>query len=106
MWTRVGTCSLHTPCASIFPPTSVRHAGLAACGPAPTKPVAPAPLAATGTPLLIKALPGKAGQAEMTTDQGAIYTTDNAAYTWSAAVQETVDATLNRTVASGGCCCA
>ena len=33
--------------------------------------------------------------------QGAIYATDNAAYTWSAAVQETVDATLNRTVSSG-----
>ena len=27
--------------------------------------------------------------------------TDNGAYTWSAAVQETVDATLNRTVSSG-----
>lgn len=54
-----------------------------------------------GTPLLITALPGKAGQAEMTTDQGAIYVTDNAAYTWTAAVQETVDATLNRTVSSG-----
>jgi hypothetical protein len=27
--------------------------------------------------------------------------TDNAAYTWQAAVQETVDATLNRTVSSG-----
>lgn len=37
----------------------------------------------------------------MTTDQGAIYVTDNAAYTWTAAVQETVDATLNRTVSSG-----
>lgn len=58
-----------------------------------------------GTPLLIAALPGKAGQAEMTTDQGAIYVTDNAAYTWSAAVQETVDATLNRTVSSGGFGC-
>ncbi len=33
--------------------------------------------------------------------QGAIYATDNAAYSWSAAVQETVDATLNRTVSSG-----
>lgn len=54
-----------------------------------------------GTPILINALPGKAGQAEMTTDQGAIYATDNTAYTWSAAVQETVDATLNRTVSSG-----
>jgi photosystem II stability/assembly factor-like uncharacterized protein len=33
--------------------------------------------------------------------QGAIYVTDNTAYTWKAAVQETVDATLNRTVSSG-----
>lgn len=54
-----------------------------------------------GNPILVTALPGKSGQAEMTTDQGAIYATDNAAYTWSAAVQETVDATLNRTVSSG-----
>mmetsp|Transcript_25154 Transcript_25154/g.63824 ORF Transcript_25154/g.63824 Transcript_25154/m.63824 type:complete len:405 (-) Transcript_25154:716-1930(-) len=54
-----------------------------------------------GVPLIVKALPGKAGQAEMTTDQGAIYVTDNTAYTWQAAVQETVDATLNRTVSSG-----
>lgn len=54
-----------------------------------------------GTPLLITALPGKEGQAEMTTDQGAIYVTDNTAFTWKAAVQETVDATLNRTVSSG-----
>ncbi|KAJ9520220.1 hypothetical protein QJQ45_030172 [Haematococcus lacustris] len=54
-----------------------------------------------GVPLLITALPGTPGQAEMTTDQGAIYATDNTAYTWKAAVQETVDATLNRTVSSG-----
>mmetsp|Transcript_18427 Transcript_18427/g.39606 ORF Transcript_18427/g.39606 Transcript_18427/m.39606 type:complete len:407 (-) Transcript_18427:753-1973(-) len=53
-----------------------------------------------GTPILVTALKGK-GQAEMTTDQGAIYVTDNGAYTWTAAVQETVDATLNRTVSSG-----
>jgi photosystem II stability/assembly factor-like uncharacterized protein len=33
--------------------------------------------------------------------QGAVYATNNGAYTWSAAVQETVDATLNRTVSSG-----
>ena len=33
--------------------------------------------------------------------QGAVYVTDNGAYTWTAAVQETVDATLNRTVSSG-----
>ncbi|WIA16777.1 hypothetical protein OEZ85_013426 [Tetradesmus obliquus] len=54
-----------------------------------------------GAPLVITALPGKPGQAELTTDQGAIYVTDNTAYTWSAAVLETVDATLNRTVSSG-----
>lgn len=53
-----------------------------------------------GTPVLISAGDGK-GKAEMTTDQGAIYATDNGAYTWSAGVQETVDATLNRTVSSG-----
>lgn len=53
-----------------------------------------------GAPVRITALPGK-GQAEMITDQGAIYVTDNTAYTWTAAVQETVDATLNRTVSSG-----
>ena len=50
---------------------------------------------------MITALPGDAGQAELTTDQGAIYVTNNKAYTWSAAVLETVDATLNRTVSSG-----
>lgn len=33
--------------------------------------------------------------------QGAVYVTNNGAYTWTAAVQETVDATLNRTVSSG-----
>lgn len=54
-----------------------------------------------GIPVRITAIPGKPGQAEMITDQGAIYVTDNAAYTWTAAVQETVDATLNRTVSSG-----
>ncbi|KAG2502060.1 hypothetical protein HYH03_000554 [Edaphochlamys debaryana] len=54
-----------------------------------------------GVPVRITALSGKAGQAEMITDQGAIYVTDNTAYTWTAAVQETVDATLNRTVSSG-----
>ena len=36
--------------------------------------------------------------------QGAVYVTDNGAYTWQAAVQETVDATLNRTVSSGALC--
>ncbi|KAF6259737.1 photosystem II stability/assembly factor HCF136 [Scenedesmus sp. NREL 46B-D3] len=54
-----------------------------------------------GAPLVITALPGEPGQAELTTDQGAIYVTNNKAYTWSAAVLETVDATLNRTVSSG-----
>lgn len=54
-----------------------------------------------GNPVLITAVDGKPGQAEMVTDQGAVYVTDNAAYTWQAAVQETVDATLNRTVSSG-----
>ena len=54
-----------------------------------------------GNPVLITAVEGKPGQAEMTTDQGAVYVTDNAASTWKAAIQETVDATLNRTVSSG-----
>ncbi|KAK9918448.1 hypothetical protein WJX75_004173 [Coccomyxa subellipsoidea] len=54
-----------------------------------------------GNPVLVCALPGEQGRAEMTTDQGAVYVTSNAAYTWTAAVQETVDATLNRTVSSG-----
>lgn len=53
-----------------------------------------------GAPLKVTALPGK-GEAEMVTEAGAIYATSNAAYTWKAAVQETVDATLNRTVSSG-----
>jgi len=54
-----------------------------------------------GAPIMITALPGEQGQAEMITDAGAIYVTNNKAYTWSAAVFETVDATLNRTVSSG-----
>ena len=54
-----------------------------------------------GTPVLVHALEGKPGQAEMTTDAGAVYITDNAAATWTAAVQETVDATLNRVISSG-----
>jgi photosystem II stability/assembly factor-like uncharacterized protein len=58
-----------------------------------------------GAPIVITALPGEPGQAEMTTDQGAIYVTNNRAYTWSAAVTETVDATLNRTVSSGERAC-
>jgi photosystem II stability/assembly factor-like uncharacterized protein len=52
-----------------------------------------------GSPLVITAI-GE-GQAEMITDQGAIYTTKNVAQSWKAAVTETVDATLNRTVSSG-----
>merc|ERR1712113_572424 len=52
-----------------------------------------------GTPLKITAI-GE-GKAEMITDQGAIYTTSNTAKTWQANVEETVDATLNRTVSSG-----
>ncbi|KAJ8428595.1 hypothetical protein Cgig2_021843 [Carnegiea gigantea] len=39
--------------------------------------------------------------AEMVTDEGAIYNTSNGGYNWRAAVQETVSATLNRTVSSG-----
>ncbi|KAF7145622.1 hypothetical protein RHSIM_Rhsim04G0167300 [Rhododendron simsii] len=39
--------------------------------------------------------------AEMVTDEGAIYVTSNKGYNWRAAVQETVSATLNRTVSSG-----
>ncbi|KMZ72533.1 Ycf48-like protein [Zostera marina] len=39
--------------------------------------------------------------AEMVTDEGAIYMTSNRGYNWKAAVQETVSATLNRTVSSG-----
>ena len=40
-------------------------------------------------------------QAEMTTSQGAVYTTDNAARNWKAQVKETIDATLNRISSSG-----
>ncbi|KAJ8433450.1 hypothetical protein Cgig2_017410 [Carnegiea gigantea] len=39
--------------------------------------------------------------AEMVTNEGAIYNTSNGGYNWKAAVQETVSATLNRTVSSG-----
>ena len=44
---------------------------------------------------------GDNGQAEMVTDEGAIYFTKDAARNWKAAVEETVSATLNRTVSSG-----
>jgi len=53
-----------------------------------------------GIPVLITAT-GDDGVAEMVTDQGAIYLTTDAARNWKAAVEETVDATLNRTVSSG-----
>ncbi|KAG0477769.1 hypothetical protein HPP92_012488 [Vanilla planifolia] len=52
-----------------------------------------------GDMVYIKATGDKS--AEMVTDQGAIYTTSNGGYNWRAAVQETVSATLNRTVSSG-----
>ena len=52
-----------------------------------------------GSPVSVTAL-GK-GAAEMATDEGAIYYTSDVAQTWKAAVQETVAATLNRTVSSG-----
>ena len=53
-----------------------------------------------GTPLGLYAYP-EDGKVEMVTDQGAIYLTENGAESWKAQVQETVDATLNRTVSSG-----
>ncbi|KAJ1422085.1 WD40/YVTN repeat-like-containing domain superfamily [Sesbania bispinosa] len=52
-----------------------------------------------GDMVYIKATGDKS--AEMVTDQGAIYVTSNRGYNWRAAVQETVSATLNRTVSSG-----
>ncbi|KAI5060113.1 hypothetical protein GOP47_0024533 [Adiantum capillus-veneris] len=52
-----------------------------------------------GTPVIIKGT-GEKG-AEMVTDEGAIYVTSNRGYNWKAAVEETVSATLNRTVSSG-----
>lgn len=52
-----------------------------------------------GRPVQVTALGD--GSAEMCTDQGAIYTTSNEAFSWTAAVAETVEATLNRTVSSG-----
>jgi photosystem II stability/assembly factor-like uncharacterized protein len=42
-----------------------------------------------GAPLRITALP-KEGEAEMVTESGVIYATNNTAYTWKAAVQESV----------------
>lgn len=52
-----------------------------------------------GDMVYIKATDEKS--AEMVTDEGAIYVTSNRGYNWRAAVQETVSATLNRTVSSG-----
>ena len=52
-----------------------------------------------GTPVSITALGG--GKAEMATDEGAIYYTENEARTWKALVKETISATLNRTISSG-----
>lgn len=52
-----------------------------------------------GNPVLIKGTAEKS--AEMVTDEGAIYVTSNMGYNWKAAVEETVSATLNRTVSSG-----
>ena len=53
-----------------------------------------------GAPVLITAVQDN-GTAEMVTDEGAIYVTKDAARNWKAAVEETVSATLNRTVSSG-----
>jgi len=53
-----------------------------------------------GAPVLVTAVEGN-GTAEMVTDEGAIYFTNDAARNWKAAVEETVSATLNRTVSSG-----
>ena len=53
-----------------------------------------------GAPVLITAT-SENGQAEMVTDEGAIYLTTDAARNWRAAVEETISATLNRTVSSG-----
>ncbi|OUS46220.1 photosynthesis system II assembly factor YCF48-domain-containing protein [Ostreococcus tauri] len=53
-----------------------------------------------GAPLLVTAVKDN-GTAEMVTDEGAIYFTKDAARNWKAAVEETVSATLNRTVSSG-----
>lgn len=52
-----------------------------------------------GEPVSITAL--GPGSAEMTTNAGAVYLTDNAGRNWKAQVRETIDATLNRTISSG-----
>ena len=53
-----------------------------------------------GIPVSVHALP-QPGFAEMATDQGGIYFTDDGGQNWKGAVAETVEATLNRTVSSG-----
>lgn len=53
-----------------------------------------------GSPLSITAL-SSSGRAELVTDEGAIYTTEDAAQNWRANVEEFPSATLNRTVSSG-----
>lgn len=52
-----------------------------------------------GEPVSITAL-GKE-RAEMTTNAGAVYVTENGGRNWKAQVRETIDATLNRTISSG-----
>lgn len=52
-----------------------------------------------GEPVLITALGPE--RAEMTTNAGAVYLTENGGRNWKAQVRETIDATLNRTISSG-----
>lgn len=52
-----------------------------------------------GEPVSITALGPQ--KAEMTTNAGAVYLTENAGRNWKAQVRETIDATLNRTISSG-----
>lgn len=52
-----------------------------------------------GEPVSITAL--GPGSAEMTTNAGAVYVTQNSGRNWKAQVRETIDATLNRTISSG-----
>lgn len=52
-----------------------------------------------GEPVSITAL--GPGSAEMTTNAGAVYVTNNSGRNWKAQVRETIDATLNRTISSG-----
>ncbi|KAI0566246.1 hypothetical protein FGB62_11g121 [Gracilaria domingensis] len=52
-----------------------------------------------GEPVAITALGPQ--KAEMTTNAGAVYVTENSGRNWKAQVRETIDATLNRTISSG-----